>query len=38
MCVDVCFGLRSETCAKLSKSIICVLKCVGKCKVRHVRG
>ena len=38
MCVDVCFGLQSETCAKLSKSTKCVLKCVGKCKVRHVRG
>ena len=37
MCV-VCFELQSETCAKLSKSIKCVFKCVGKCKVRHVRG
>ena len=27
MCVEVCCGLQSESCAKLSKSIKCVLKC-----------
>ena len=38
MCVEICFGLQSETCAVLSKWIKCVFKCVVECKVRHVRG
>ena len=38
VCVDICCTLQSERCAKFSVSWKCVLKCVGKYKVGHVKA
>ena len=38
VCIDICCTLQSERCAKFSVSWKCVLKCVGKYKVGHVKA